>query len=168
MSQAWVVDSNCFIHLGQKGKEKVVEDLKSALNGAKLLITPGVKDEVATVSMRKIPGHPNLLALFDTLLHSTSVEEEDVRNLATKIGERAAPQDVDLSLMVLADQLGSDGAEVILVSDDFKMTTTAETADLAFTTCPPSTFIERLIDGGVEEGRDERLRSLSRQVRAPK
>jgi len=166
MSQAWVVDSNCFIHLGQKGKEKVVEDLKSALNGAKLLITPGVKDEVATVSMRKISGHPNLLVLFDTLLHSTSVEEEDVRKLATKIGERAAPQDVDLSLMVLADQLGSDGAEVILVSDDFKMTTTAETADLAFTTCPPSTFIERLIDGGVEEGRDERLRSLSRQVRA--
>ncbi|MDA8529949.1 hypothetical protein N9K54_01305 [Candidatus Poseidonia alphae] len=166
MGQAWVVDSNCFIHLGQKAKDKVVEDLKIALNGAKLLITPGVRDEVATVSMRKIPGRPNLLVLFDTLLHSAPVDEEDVRKLAIKIGERAAPQDVDLSLMVLADQLGSDGAEVILVSDDFKMTTTAESAGLAFTTCPPSTFIERLIDGGIEEGRDERLRSLSRQVRA--
>jgi len=40
MGQAWVVDSNCFIHLGQKAKDKVVEDLKIALNQSKDL---GVK-----------------------------------------------------------------------------------------------------------------------------
>ena len=68
--------------------------------------------------------------------------------------------------MVLAHSLGEAGGPVVLVSDDFKMATTAETADLAFDSCPPSTFIERLVENGGDAARDARLRSLSRQVRA--
>jgi rRNA maturation endonuclease Nob1 len=166
MGSAWVVDSNCFIHLGQKGEDDVLADLTSALGGGKMLITPGVEDEVATVRMRRMDGRPRLLDVFAPILKSVPVDEEDVRSLAAKIGERASPQDVDLSLMVLAHSLGEAGGSVLLVSDDFKMATTAETADLAFDSCPPSTFIERLVENGGDAARDARLRSLSRQVRA--
>ena len=166
MGSAWVVDSNCFIHLGQKGEDEVLADLTSALGGGKMLITPGVEDEVATVRMRRMEGRPRLLDVLAPVLKSVPVDEADVRALAAKIGERAAPQDVDLSLMVLAHSLGEAGGPVVLVSDDFKMATTAETADLAFDSCPPSTFIERLVENGEDAARDARLRSLSRQVRA--
>ena len=166
MGSAWVVDSNCFIHLGQKGEDEVLADLTSALGGGKMLITPGVEGEVATVRMRRMEGRPRLLDVLAPVLKSVPVDEADVRALAAKIGERAAPQDVDLSLMVLAHSLGEAGGPVVLVSDDFKMATTAETADLAFDSCPPSTFIERLVENGEDAARDARLRSLSRQVRA--
>ena len=53
MGAVWVVDSNCFIHLGQKAEDGFVEDLKAVLHGRKLLITPGVENEVATVALRR-------------------------------------------------------------------------------------------------------------------
>ena len=137
MRTAWVVDSNCFIHLGQKADDRFVADLRAALEGGKLLITPGVEQEVATVGFRRHKGRPRVLASLASLLHSIPVDDASIRALATRIGESAAPQDVDLSLMVLADDLGAEGASVTLVSDDFKMTTTAERAGLRFTTCPP-------------------------------
>ena len=43
-----------FHHLGQKGEDEVLDDLTSALGGGKMLITPGVEDEVATVRMRRM------------------------------------------------------------------------------------------------------------------
>ncbi|MGB1766085.1 MAG: hypothetical protein ACPHJE_01755 [Poseidonia sp.] len=166
MGAVWVVDSNCFIHLGQKAEDGFVEDLKAVLHGRKLLITPGVKNEVATVALRRCEGRPNLLNALDAMLHSVPVDEDDVRALAQRIGESAAPQDVDLSLMVLADSLGAESSDVVLVSDDFKMTTTAERTDLRFETCPPSTFLQRLVADAPDASRDARFRSLSRQVRA--
>ena len=69
---------------------------------------------------RRCEGRPNLLKTLDGMLHSVPVEEDDVRALAKRIGETAAPQDVDLSLMVLADSLGEESSEVVLVSDDFE------------------------------------------------
>ena len=166
MGAVWVVDSNCFIHLGQKAEDGFVEDLKAVLHGRKLLITPGVKKEVATVALRRCEGRPNLLNALDAMLHSVPVDDDDVRGLAQRIGESAAPQDVDLSLMVLADSLGAESSDVVLVSDDFKMTTTAERTDLRFETCPPSTFLQRLVADAPDASRDARFRSLSRQVRA--
>ena len=141
-------------------------DLKAMLNDAKLLITPGVKKEVATVAFRRCEGRPNLLRTLEPHLHTVPVDEADVRALAQRIGESAAPQDVDLSLMVLADGLGSESSTVVLVSDDFKMTTTAERTDLRFETCPPSTFLQRLAAQAPDAKRDARFRSLSRRVRA--
>jgi rRNA maturation endonuclease Nob1/tetratricopeptide (TPR) repeat protein len=166
MGSVWVVDSNCFIHLGQKAEDGFVDDLTAVLQGRQLLITPGVEKEVATVALRRCEGRPNLLKALKPMLHSVPVDEDDVRALAQRIGETAAPQDVDLSLMVLADGLGGESGEVVLVSDDFKMTTTAERVDLRFETCPPSTFLQRLVADAPDESRDARFRSLSRQVRA--
>lgn len=166
MGSIWVIDSNCFIHLGQKAEAGFVEDLQAVLRGRRLLITPGVEQEVATVALRRCEGRPNLLKALDSMLHTVPVEEEDVRSLAQRIGESAAPQDVDLSLMVLADGLGAESSDVVLVSDDFKMTTTAERTGLRFETCPPSTFLQRLVADAPDAGRDARFRSLSRQVRA--
>ena len=140
MGSVWVVDSNCFIHLGQKAEDGFVEDLQAVLRGRQLLITPGVEQEVATVALRRCEGRPNLLKALDSMLHSVPVDEDDVRSLAQRIGESAAPQDVDLSLMVLADGLGAESSDVVLVSDDFKMTTTADRTDLRFETCPPRPF----------------------------
>lgn len=166
MGSVWVVDSNCFIHLGQKAEDGFIEDLTAVLQGRQLLITPGVEKEVATVALRRCDGRPNLLKALKTMLHSVPVDEDDVRALAQRIGESAAPQDVDLSLMVLADGLGAESSDVVLVSDDFKMTTTAERVNLRFETCPPSTFLQRLVADAPDTSRDARFRSLSRQVRA--
>lgn len=166
MAQVWVVDSNCFIHLGQKAASTVVADLRAGLGRHGLMhVTPGVEGEVRTVRLQRLKQRPLLLEALASLLVSTPVEEAQIRGLAQAIGERASPQDVDLSLMVLAHQLHRDGGDVTLVSDDYKMTTTAEKANLGYATCPPSTFFQRLADEAKGKHASH-LRSLARRVRA--
>ena len=167
MAPVWVVDSNCFIHIGSMAPEGFLTDLKKILEGesGSLHVTPGVHDEVRNVRFQRWHGKPNLLEQMRDVLLTIPVEEDEVRGLAGKIGEKASPQDVDLSLMVLASKLVQEGRKVTLVSDDFKMTTTGERVNLTFETCPPSTFLQRLADSGTKAQRT-RLRSLSRRVRA--
>ena len=111
------------------------------------------------------PGQPNLLDEIRELVITVPVDEAEVKALAQHIGEKASPQDVDLSLMILGSKLAHEGHKVTLVSDDYKMTTTGEKVNLNFETCPPSTFLQRLADMGNNSQRS-RLRSLSRRVRA--
>ena len=166
LPSAWVIDSNCFIHMGRHGGEYLGKDLVSVLRkmSASLHVTPGVHSEVATVRMYRWQDKPRLLDAFGNLLTTTTIEEAQVRGLAERIGEKASPQDVDLSLMVLASRLAGKGEEVVLVSDDYKMTTTSQRIHLPYRTCPPSTFFQRLSElssGSIKT----RLRGLSRKVR---
>ena len=167
MAHVWVVDSNCFIHIGSMAPEGFIDDLKKILDNesTSLHVTPGVHDEVRNVRFQRWHGKPNLLEEMHNLLLTINVEEDEVRALAEKIGEKASPQDVDLSLMILAAKLVQEGRKVTLVSDDFKMTTTGDKVNMTFETCPPSTFLQRLGDSG-SKGQRTRLRSLSRRVRA--
>ena len=167
MGNAWVVDSNCFIHVGSMAPDSFIRDLNSILNSgdSKLYVTPGVHREIKTVRFQRWPGQPNLLDEFREYLVTVTIDEEEIRALANHIGEKASPQDVDLSLMILGSKLAHEGHKVTLVSDDYKMTTTGEKANLNFETCPPSTFLQRLADLGGSSQRS-RLRSLSRRVRA--
>ncbi len=167
MAHVWVVDSNCFIHIGSMAPESFIADLRKVLESEAggLYVTPGVHDEVRTVRFQRWANKPNLLDEMRNLLTTITVDESDVRELAGKIGEKAAPQDVDLSLMILASKMSDEGRQVTLVSDDFKMTMTGDAANLRFDTCPPSTFLQRLSDVG-SRGQRARLRSLSRRVRA--
>jgi len=167
MANVWVVDSNCFIHIGSMAPEGFINDLKNILanESASLYVTPGVHDEVRNVRFQRWQGKPNLLETMREILFTINIEEDEVSALAVKIGAKAAPQDVDLTLMVLATKMSNEGRNVTLVSDDFKMTTTGDKVNLAFETCPPSTFIQRLADTGTK-GQKTRLRSLSRRVRA--
>ena len=167
MAHVWVVDSNCFIHIGSMAPEGFIDDLKKILDNesTSLHVTPGVHDEVRNVRVQRWHGKPNLLEEMRNLLLTINVEEDEVRALAEKIGEKASPQDVDLSLMILAAKLVQEGRKVTLVSDDFKMTTTGDKVNMTFETCPPSTFLQRLADSG-SKGQRTRLRSLSRRVRA--
>ena len=129
------------------------------------LVTPGVHNEVRTVRFQRCKNKPVLLTSLEAVLTTVSVDEAQIRGLANLIGERASPQDVDLSLMVLASQLTREGREVVLVTDDFKMTTTGEKANLGYTTCPPSTFMQRLAELGPSKTRST-FNSLSRRIRA--
>ena len=167
MAHVWVVDSNCFIHIGSMAPEGFIDDLKKILDNesTSLHVTPGVHDEVRNVRFQRWHGKPNLLEEMRDILLTINVEEDEVRALAEKIGEKASPQDVDLSLMILAAKLVQEGRKVTLVSDDFKMTTTGDKVNMTFETCPPSTFLQRLADSG-SKGQRTRLRSLSRRVRA--
>ena len=167
MAQVWVVDSNCFIHIGSMAPDGFINDLSTILKDGSnsLYVTPGVHDEVRTVRFQRWYDKPNLLDKMRNLLITVTVEEEEVRDLASKIGEKASPQDVDLSLMILASKMSMEGRKVTLVSDDFKMTTTVDKVSSNFDTCPPSTFLQRLADLG-SRGQRTRLRSLSRRVRA--
>ena len=167
MAHVWVVDSNCFIHIGSMAPEGFIDDLKKILDNdsTSLHVTPGVHDEVRNVRFQRWNGKPNLLEKMREILMTINVEQDEIRALAGKIGTKASPQDVDLSLMVLAAKMSQEGRKVTLVSDDFKMTTAGDKVNLAFDTCPPSTFLQRLADSG-SRGQRTRLRSLSRRVRA--
>ena len=164
MSTTWVVDSNCFIHLGSMAQDNLLEDLKKSIPQG-LYVTPGVHKEVRTVRFQRWKNKPNLLDKLKPILTTITVDDGQIRGLAEQIGERAAPQDVDLSLMVLASKLSREGREVTLVTDDFKMTTTSQKVNLGFTTCPPSTFLQRLAETGPNACKS-RFRSLSRRTRA--
>ena len=164
MSTTWVVDSNCFIHLGSMAQDNLLEDLKKSTPQG-LYVTPGVHKEVRTVRFQRWKNKPNLLDKLKPILTTIAVDDGQIRGLAEQIGERAAPQDVDLSLMVLASKLSREGREVTLVTDDFKMTTTSQKVNLGFTTCPPSTFLQRLAETGPNACKS-RFRSLSRRTRA--
>ena len=167
MADVWVVDSNCFIHVGSMAPNGFLSDLKNILTNddSALYVTPGVHGEIKTVRFQRWKGQPNLLDEFREILVTVAVDEAEVRALAQHIGEKASPQDVDLSLMILGSKLAHEGHKVTLVSDDYKMTTTGEKANLNFETCPPSTFLQRLADSG-NTGQRTRMRSLSRRVRA--
>ena len=164
MSTTWVVDSNCFIHLGSMAQDNLLEDLKKSIPQG-LYVTPGVHKEVRTVRFQRWKNKPNLLDKLKPILTTIAVDDGQIRGLAEQIGERAAPQDVDLSLMVLASKLSREGREVTLVTDDFKMTTTSQKVNLGFTTCPPSTFLQRLAETSPNACKS-RFRSLSRRTRA--
>ena len=164
MATTWVVDSNCFIHMGSMAQDNLVEDLrKSTPEG--IYVTPGVHKEVRTVRFQRWKNKPNLLDKMKPILTTIAVDDDQIKALASQIGERAAPQDVDLSLMVLANKLSREGRDVTLVTDDFKMTTTSQKVNLGFNTCPPSTFLQRLAETGPNACKS-RFRSLSRRTRA--
>ena len=167
MSNKWVVDSNCFIHLGSMAPDTFLNDISDIFKKIEtsIFVTPGVHKEIKNVRFRRWNKQPNLLEKIQTVLTTISVDESQIIGLAKVIGEKAAPQDVDLSLMVLASQLVREGNSVTLVTDDFKMTTTGNKANLGFETCPPSTFLQRLADLGSNKQK-KRLKNLSRRIRA--
>jgi tetratricopeptide (TPR) repeat protein/rRNA maturation endonuclease Nob1 len=165
--KTWVVDSNAFIHFGNLAKEEFKVDLSKCLqkNGGSLNVTSGVHGEVRNVRFKIWDGRPNLLETLQDILVTSEVSDAEIRNVASTIGEKAAPQDVDLSLMILAARYHQDGKEVTLVTDDFKMTTTKEKAGFGFETCPPSTFLFRISEE-VKGNHSSRMRTLSRRVRS--
>ena len=167
MTQTWVVDSNCFIHLGSMAPDSFVKDAAKILqiNNQMLFVTSGVHDEIRNVRFQRWSKKPKVLDEFESLLNTITIDDGQIRGLGQLIGEKASPQDVDLSLMVLASQLHREGREVILVTDDFKMTTSGEKANLGYTTCPPSTFIQRLAAQSSSKYKGK-MKSLSRRVRA--
>ena len=159
----YVVDSNCFIHMGGMASTTILNDLKSALGT--MHVTKGVHGEIQNVRYQRWKQKPNLLNHIKPLLTTHEVSESQIRGLGAKIGERASPQDVDLSLMVLAHDLQRDGHHVILVTDDFKMAKATEEHRLASEVCPPSTFFERLSTKAKGKHASE-LRRLGRRIRA--
>lgn len=167
MSQTWVIDSNCFIHLGSMAPDRFLNDFSALKNSGRheFYVTPGVFGEVRTVRFQRWKKKPELVKVMEPVLTSVPVEEAQIRGLAKLIGEKVSPQDVDLSLMVLASQLARDDPNVVLVTDDFKMTTTGEKANLGYTTCPPSTFMQRLGSQSSQKSASS-FNSLSRRIRA--
>ena len=159
----YVVDSNCFIHMGGMASTSILDDLKSGLKT--MHVTKGVHSEIQNVRYQRWKQKPNLLNHIKPMLTTHEVSDNQIRGLGAKIGERASPQDVDLSLMVLAHDLQRDGHHVILVTDDFKMAKATEEHQLASEVCPPSTFFERLSTKAKGKHASE-LRRLGRRIRA--
>jgi len=165
--KTWVVDSNAFIHIGNLAKEDFKNDLAKCMqkHGNSLHVTSGVHGEVRNVRFKVWKGRPNLLDTLKDFLVTTEVSDDEIRSVASAIGERAAPQDVDLSLMILAARYEQEGKDITLVTDDFKMTTTKEKAGFGFDTCPPSTFLFRISEG-IQGKHSSRMKTLSRRVRS--
>ncbi len=163
----WVVDSNAFIHIGNLAKEEFKKDLRKCMqkNGTSLHVTSGVHTEVKNVRFKVWKGRPNLLESLKEFLVTSEVSDQEIRSVASTIGERAAPQDVDLSLMILAARFHQEGKDITLVTDDYKMTTTKDKAGFGFETCPPSTFLFRISEG-VQGKQSGRMKTLSRRVRS--
>ena len=159
----YVVDSNCFIHMGGMASTSILNDLESVLKT--MHVTKGVHGEIRNVRYQRWKQKPNLLNHIKPLLTTHEVSDDQIRGLGLKIGERASPQDVDLSLMVLAHDMQRDGHHVVLITDDFKMAKATEEHQLAAEVCPPSTFFERLSTKAKGKHASE-LRRLGRRIRA--
>ena len=80
MADVWVVDSNCFIHVGSMAPNGFLDDLKKILasNSSGLYVTPGVHGEIKTVRFQRWKGQPNLLDEFRDILITVTVEEAEV------------------------------------------------------------------------------------------
>ena len=159
----YVVDSNCFIHMGGMASTSILNDLESVLKT--MHVTKGVHGEIRNVRYQRWKQKPNLLNHIKPLLTTHEVSDDQIRGLGLIIGERASPQDVDLSLMVLAHDMQRDGHHVVLITDDFKMAKATEEHQLAAEVCPPSTFFERLSTKAKGKHASE-LRRLGRRIRA--
>ena len=120
MSHTWVIDSNCFIHLGSYAADRFLKDIKAMTHASRhtFYVTPGVHGEVRTVRFQRWKKKPLLLDALEDILTTVPVDDAQIRGLAQLIGEKASPQDVDLSLMVLASKLTREGKTVVLVTDD--------------------------------------------------
>ena len=77
MASHWVVDSNCFIHLGSMARDGFLSDLNDILRkeSTSLHVTPGVHDEIRTVRFQRWKGKPNLLEKFSQTLTTVSVSD---------------------------------------------------------------------------------------------
>jgi rRNA maturation endonuclease Nob1 len=159
----FVIDSNCFIHMGTFSKEAIVHYLiQSNLH---MHITKGVVGEIENVRFQRIPDKPKVWQKLQGKIESHEIDESQIRGLAEKIGEKAAPQDVDVSLLVLSNQLTRQGHEVHLVTDDFKLANAATQHNLVSDVCPPSTFFERL--QRLESGKvSNELKKLAWKIRS--
>ena len=165
--KTWVVDSNAFIHFGNLAKKEFKDDLSKCLVKSQgvIHVTSGVHGEVRNVRFKVWDGRPNLLETLQEIMITSEVSEAEIRSVASLIGEKASPRDVDLSLMILAAKYHQDGKKVTLVTDDFKMTTTKEKAGFGFETCPPSTFLFRISEDAKGQ-HSSRMKALSRRVRS--
>ena len=76
MSNLWVVDSNCFIHLGSMAPDNFLSDLKSVLasQSSGIYVTPGVHGEIKTVRFQRWKGSPNLLDKMMDIMKTISVD----------------------------------------------------------------------------------------------
>lgn len=149
--------------MGGMATTTILNDLKSALKT--MHVTKGVHGEIQNVRYQRWKNKPNLLNHIKPLLTTHEISDDQIRGLGAKIGERASPQDVDLSLMVLAYDMQREGHHVVLVTDDFKMAKATEEHQLASEVCPPSTFFERLSSKAKGKHASE-LRRLGRRIRA--
>jgi len=165
--EKWIIDSNAFIHLGQKATASEIRSMMGVIRtmNQRLRITPGVRGEVARVRCQLLDKKPLLLTKLNAVIDETEIEDHQIQGLAENLGEKAAPQDVDISLMVLAADLGRSGQDTILVSDDFKMAKGAKTLALPYRTCPPSTFIQKLSRQAGKDAKKD-LDNLARSIRS--
>lgn len=138
----FVIDSNCFIHMGTFSKEVVVNYLIQS--NLQMHITHGVIGEIQNVRFQRISGQPNVWQTLEAKIEAHEIEASQIHGLAEMIGEKAAPQDVDVSLLVLSNTLMREDHEVHLVTDDFKLANAANAHNMVSDVYPPSTFFERL------------------------
>ena len=89
MSNAWVVDSNCFIHVGSMAPDNFLKDLSNILDSGEsaLYVTPGVHDEVRTVRFQRWAGQPNLLEKFRDILITVTIDEARSKNAKRQISQ---------------------------------------------------------------------------------
>ena len=78
MATTWVVDSNCFIHLGSMAHQEIVDDLSKSIPGG-IYVTPGVHGEVRTVRFQRWKNKPNLLDKLKPILTTIAVSYTHLR-----------------------------------------------------------------------------------------
>jgi hypothetical protein len=165
LTEAFVLDANFFISLAQSREPRAIEAVLAHARGLgwELHTTPRVLDEITTV----VDGgtRASARAMAEREMQVGRVDEGAITALRAAIGgPTRAPQDSDLSLMVLAEALAKRGARVRLVSDDFKISTTSRDTGMPYAVISPSVFLFLLSRQLHGDGREE-VRKLFRRVR---
>jgi len=165
LTDAFVIDANFFISLAQSREPRAIETVLVHAGGLgwEMHTTPRVLDEIATVADGGTRASARALA--ERAMRVGRVDEGAITALRAAVGgPTRAPQDSDLSLMVLAESLAKRGARVRLVSDDFKISTTSRDTGMPYGVISPSVFLFLLSRQLHGDGREE-VRRLFRRVR---
>lgn len=166
MDDCWIIDSNFFIHIGKLGHESIASDLQTLLNkiNSKLIISKGIAKECSTVRFQNVKGKPLVFDSLESIIDQHEINSDEIQSLSVHMGESNSPQDVDVSLIVLAGKMKIEGKNPTIVSDDFKIKTSIESIGLEIKTIPPSTFTHSL--SKIMNGESAiKCRTLSRKIR---
>ena len=90
MPTKWVVDSNCFIHLGSMAEKHFLSDLNSVLSrvGETIYVADGVFDECKTVRFHKWKNKPLVMEELRKFITSKQIDEGQIRGLGEILERR--------------------------------------------------------------------------------
>jgi len=161
LTGSYIIDANFIIGLYQKRRHQGIEKLAEAVKQLKLkkkLMTSNV-----VFTELKIP-RPALILLRD-IFRSFPIRNEDINKLKRAKDPRKIPQDPDLSLVALAENIkNTQPKPIIIITNDFKLGQFIKKYTPSFSVLPPSSFLLSITNNLSEPGLKSYFKSVRKEI----